>query len=91
MKNQLKVLSVAVLALGLGFGISNSAATTAAPGASVAVVDVAQVINNNSQVKALKAKGAEAKSKELTEVTISVRTVLPRSEILKNLSISSPS
>ena len=55
MKNQLKVLSVAALALGLGFGISMSA-TTAAPGSSIAVVDVAQVINNNSQVKALKEK-----------------------------------
>lgn len=64
MKNQLKVLSVAALALGLGFGISNSAATTAAPGASIAVVDVAQVINNNSQVKALKAK-QEKKSEAL--------------------------
>ena len=63
MKNQLKVLSVAALALGLGFGISNMA-TTAAEGSSIAVVDVAQVINNNSQVKALKEK-QEKKSEAL--------------------------
>ena len=56
MKNQLKVLSVAALALGLGVGISNSAMTNATTVTSVAVVDVAQVINNNSQVKALKEK-----------------------------------
>lgn len=55
MKKQVKVLSIAALALGLGFGISNIA-TTAAPASSIAVVDVAQVINNNSQVKALKEK-----------------------------------
>jgi outer membrane protein len=64
MKNQLKVLSVAALALGLGFGISNTAVTNAATGSSIAVVDVAQVINNNSQVKALKAK-QEKKSEAL--------------------------
>lgn len=63
MKNQLKVLSVAALALGIGFGISNIA-TTAAPASSIAVVDVAQVINNNSQVKALKEK-QEKKSEAL--------------------------
>ena len=55
MKKQVKVLSIAALALGLGFAISNIA-TTAAPASSIAVVDVAQVINNNSQVKALKEK-----------------------------------
>lgn len=64
MKNQLKVLSVAALALGLGVGISNSAMTNATTVTSVAVVDVAQVINNNSQVKALKEK-QEKKSAEL--------------------------
>lgn len=64
MKNQLKVLSVAALALGLGVGISNSAMTNATTVTNVAVVDVAQVINNNSQVKALKAK-QEKKSAEL--------------------------
>ncbi|MCM1264934.1 MAG: OmpH family outer membrane protein [Candidatus Gastranaerophilales bacterium] len=64
MKNSLKVLSVAALALGLGFGISNTAVTNAAAGSSIAVVDVAQVINNNSQVKALKAK-QEKKSEAL--------------------------
>lgn len=64
MKNSLKVLSVAALALGLGFGISNTAVTNAATGTSIAVVDVAQVINNNSQVKALKAK-QEKKSEAL--------------------------
>ena len=53
MKNSVKVLSVAALALGIGFGVSN-VATTAAPASSIAVVDVAQVINDNSQVKALK-------------------------------------
>ena len=64
MKNQLKVLSVAALALGLGVGISNSAMTNATTVTSVAVVDVAQVINNNSQVKALKEK-QEKKSADL--------------------------
>lgn len=64
MKNQLKVLSVAALALGLGVGISNSAMTNATTVTNVAVVDVAQVINNNSQVKALKEK-QEKKSAEL--------------------------
>jgi len=64
MKNQLKVLSVAALALGLGFGVSSMSSTTAAPGSSIAVVDVAQVINNNSQVKALKEK-QEKKSEAL--------------------------
>ena len=63
MKKQMKVLSIAALALGLGFGISNIA-TTAAPASSIAVVDVAQVINNNSQVKALKEK-QEKKSEAL--------------------------
>ena len=63
MKNQVKVLSVAALALGLGFGISGIA-STAAPASSIAVVDVAQVINNNSQVKALKEK-QEKKSEAL--------------------------
>ena len=63
MKKQLKVMSIAALALGLGFGISNIA-TTAAPASSIAVVDVAQVINNNSQVKALKEK-QEKKSEAL--------------------------
>lgn len=63
MKNQVKVLSIAALALGIGFGISNIA-TTAAPASSIAVVDVAQVINNNSQVKALKEK-QEKKSEAL--------------------------
>ena len=71
MKNQLKVLSVAALALGLGFGISMSA-TTAAPGSSIAVVDVAQVINNNSQVKALKEK-QEKKSEALKSWVESAR------------------
>jgi Skp family chaperone for outer membrane proteins len=64
MKNQLRVLSVAALALGLGVGISNSAITNATPVTNVAVVDVAQVINNNSQVKALKEK-QEKKTAEL--------------------------
>lgn len=64
MKNQLKVLSVAALALGLGVGISNSAMTNATTVTTVAVVDVAQVINNNSQVKALKEK-QEKKQAEL--------------------------
>ena len=63
MKKQVKVMSIAALALGLGFGISNIA-TTAAPASSIAVVDVAQVINNNSQVKALKEK-QEKKSEAL--------------------------
>ena len=63
MKNQVKVLSIAALALGLGFGVSNIA-TTAAPANSVAVVDVAQVINNNSQVKKLK-ESQEKKSEAL--------------------------
>lgn len=63
MKKEMKVLSIAALALGLGFGISNIA-TTAAPANSIAVVDVAQVINNNSQVKALKEK-QEKKSEAL--------------------------
>ena len=63
MKKQVKVMSIAALALGLGFGISNIA-TTAAPASSIAVVDVAQVINNNSQVKALKVK-QEKKSEAL--------------------------
>ena len=63
MKKELKVLSVAALALGLGFGISN-VATTAAPASSIAVVDVAQVINNNSQVKKLK-ESQEKKSEAL--------------------------
>jgi Skp family chaperone for outer membrane proteins len=63
MKNQVKVLSIAALALGLGFGVSNIA-TTAAPANSIAVVDVAQVINNNSQVKKLK-ESQEKKSEAL--------------------------
>lgn len=63
MKNSVKVLSIAALALGLGFGINN-VATTAAPANSIAVVDVAQVINNNSQVKALKER-QEKKSEAL--------------------------
>ena len=63
MKKQVKVMSIAALALGLGFGISNIA-TTAAPASSIEVVDVAQVINNNSQVKALKEK-QEKKSEAL--------------------------
>ncbi len=72
MKNQLKVLSVAALALGLGVGISNSAITNATTVTSVAVVDVAQVINNNSQVKALKEK-QEKKSAELKSWVESAR------------------
>ena len=72
MKNQLKVLSVAALALGLGVGISNSAMTSATTVTSVAVVDVAQVINNNSQVKALKEK-QEKKSAELKSWVESAR------------------
>ena len=63
MKKELKVLSIAALALGLGFGVSNIA-TTAAPASSIAVVDVAQVINNNSQVKKLK-ESQEKKSEAL--------------------------
>ncbi len=63
MKNSVKVLSVAALALGIGFGVSN-VATTAAPASSIAVVDVAQVINDNSQVKALKQQ-QEKKSEAL--------------------------
>ena len=63
MKREMKVLSIAALALGLGFGISN-VATTAAPANSIAVVDVAQVINNNSQVKKLK-ESQEKKSEAL--------------------------
>ena len=63
MKNSVKILSIAALALGLGFGIS-SVNTTAAPANSIAVVDVAQVINNNSQVKALKER-QEKKSEAL--------------------------
>lgn len=63
MKKEMKVLSVAALALGLGFGISNIA-TTAAPANSIAVVDVAQVINANSQVKKLK-ETQEKKSEAL--------------------------
>jgi len=63
MKNSVKVLSVAALAIGLGFGV-NSIATTAAPANSIAVVDVAQVINNNSQVKKLK-ESQEKKSEAL--------------------------
>ncbi len=63
MKKEMKVLSIAALALGLGFGISN-VATTAAPASSIAVVDVAQVINNNSQVKKLK-ESQEKKSEAL--------------------------
>jgi outer membrane protein len=63
MKKEVKVLSIAALALGLGFGISNIA-TTAAPASSIAVVDVAQVINNNSQVKKLK-ETQEKKSEAL--------------------------
>jgi outer membrane protein len=72
MKNQLKVLSVAALALGLGVGISNSAITNATTVTSVAVVDVAQVINNNSQVKALKER-QEKKSAELKSWVESAR------------------
>ena len=63
MKKEVKVLSIAALALGLGFGIS-SIATTAAPASSIAVVDVAQVINSNSQVKKLK-ESQEKKSEAL--------------------------
>ena len=63
MKNSVKVLSVAALAIGLCFGV-NSIATTAAPANSIAVVDVAQVINNNSQVKKLK-ESQEKKSEAL--------------------------
>ena len=63
MKREVKVLSVAALALGLGLGISNIA-TTAAPASSIAVVDVAQVINSNSQVQKLK-ETQEKKSEAL--------------------------
>ena len=54
MKNRAKILSVSALALGLGFGMGNMSGTNAAPGSSIAIVDVAQVINNNAQVKVLK-------------------------------------
>lgn len=87
MKNQLKVLSVAALALGLGVGISNSAMTNATTVTTVAVVDVAQVINNNSQVKALKEK-QEKKSAELKSWVETVRADVEKADDAKKESLT---
>ncbi len=87
MKNQLKVLSVAALALGLGVGISNSAMTNATTVTTVAVVDVAQVINNNSQVQALKAK-QEKKSAELKSWVETARADVEKADDAKKESLT---
>ena len=54
MKNSLKLLSVAMVAFGLGLIASNYAMSDVPTDFKVAVVDVQKVVANSSQVKALK-------------------------------------
>lgn len=54
MKNSLKLLSVAMVAFGLGLVASNYAMSDVPANFKVAVVDVQKVVANSSQVKALK-------------------------------------
>ena len=54
MKNGLKILSVALVAFGLGLVASNYAMSDVPANFKVAVVDVQKVVANSSQVKALK-------------------------------------
>ena len=54
MKNGLKILSVVLVAFGLGLVASNYAMSDVPANFKVAVVDVQKVVANSSQVKALK-------------------------------------
>lgn len=54
MKNGLKILSISLIAFGLGLVASNYAMSDVPSDFKVAVVDVQKVVANSSQVKALK-------------------------------------
>ena len=66
MKNGLKILSVALVAFGLGLVASNYAMSDVPVDFKVAVVDVQKVVANSSQVKALKDE-QKKKGQELTK------------------------
>ncbi|MBQ3640841.1 OmpH family outer membrane protein [bacterium] len=76
MKNSLKLLTVALVALGIGVSINNYAMSDVA-GYKVAVVDVQKVVANSSQVKALKAD-QQKKGKELSTFIENAKVALDK-------------
>ena len=63
MKNNFKILAVALCAFGIGVGVNNYAMSDVP--SKIAVVDVAKVVNASSQVQALR-KERQDKAKEVT-------------------------
>ncbi|MBQ8762282.1 MAG: OmpH family outer membrane protein [Clostridia bacterium] len=73
MKNSLKILSVAMVAFGLGLVASNYAMSDVPANFKVAVVDVQKVVANSSQVKALKDE-QKKKGQELAKFIETAKT-----------------
>ena len=73
MKNSLKILSVAMVAFGLGLVASNYAMSDVPANFKVAVVDVQKVVANSSQVKALKDE-QKTKGQELAKFIETAKT-----------------
>lgn len=70
MKNNFKLISVAVLSMAIGFTASNFAVSDVPANYKVAVVDVQKVVKNSKQVSALKAE----QTKKVADLTKYVQT-----------------
>ena len=70
MKNNFKLISVAVLSMVIGFTASNFAVSDVPSNYKVAVVDVQKVVKNSKQVSALKAE----QTKKVADLTKYVQT-----------------
>lgn len=89
MKNNLKFLTVALVAFGIGFAINNYAMSDVPANFKVAVVDVQKVVASSGQVKALKdeqkKKGQElAKFIETAKASINKETDAKKKKTLED-------
>ena len=87
MKNNMKMLTVALIAFGIGLTAGNYAVSDVPSNFKVAVVDVQQVVASSPQVKALKDE-QKRKGQELAKFIETAKTALDKEKdaaIIKNL------
>ena len=77
MKNNMKMLTVALIAFGIGLTAGNYAVSDVPSNFKVAVVDVQQVVASSPQVKALKDE-QKRKGQELTKFIETAKTAIDK-------------
>ncbi len=77
MKNNLKILTISLIAFGIGLTAGNYAVSDVPSNFKVAVVDVQQVVASSPQVKALKEE-QKRKGQEITKFIETAKTALDK-------------